>query len=82
MKKILIGTMLLLTLSTSLVSCRSFDADNGRYGYYNNQVDDRNNERNVTKETRDRIMNSYDKAKNNVKNAIGNAADDVRNMMK
>ncbi len=82
MKKILIGLALLSTLSMSLVSCRSYNADNGTYGYYNGNADDRNNERSVTKETRDRIMNSYDKAKNNVKNAIGNAADDVRDMMK
>ena len=82
MKKILIGLALISALSMSLVSCRNYDADNGTYGYYNNRVDDRENNRNVARETRDRIMNSYDKAKNNVKNAFDNVTDDVKDMMR
>lgn len=82
MKKLLIGLALISTLSMSLVSCRNYDADNGTYGYYNNRTDDRENNRNVARETRDRIMKSYDKAKNNVKNAVDNVTDDVRDMMR
>ena len=82
MKKLLIGLALISTLSMSLVSCRTYDADNGTYGYYNNRTDDRENNRNVARETRDRIMKSYDKAKNNVKNAVDNVTDDVRDMMR
>lgn len=82
MKKLLIGLALISTLSMSLVSCRNYDADNGTYSYYNNRADDRENNRNVAKETRDRIMKSYDKAKNNVKNAVDNVTDDVKDMMR
>lgn len=82
MKKIIIGLLVLLTLSFSLVSCRNYDADNGTYGYYNNRADDRENNRNVAKETRDRLMKNYDKAKNNVKNAVDNVTDDIKDMMK
>ena len=82
MKKILLGLVLFSALSMSLVSCRSYNAENGTYGYYNGDENDRNNERSVTKETRDRIMHSYDKAKNNVKNAVDNVTNDVRNMMR
>ena len=82
MKKLLIGLALISTLSMSLISCRNYDADNGDYSYYNGRIEDRENNRNVAKETRDRVMKSYDKAKNNVKNAVDNVTDDVKNMMK
>ena len=82
MKKIIAGLLVLLSLSFSLVSCRNYDAENGSYSYYNGRTEDRENNRNVAKETRNRVMKSYNKAKDNVKNAVDNVTDDVKNMMK
>ncbi len=82
MKKLILGLCLLSTLSFSLVSCRNYNAENGRYGYYNDRVNDRENNRNVANDTRDRIMRNYDKAKNNVKNAVDNVTNDVKDMMR
>lgn len=84
MKKLIIGLALVSTLSLSLVSCRNYDANDGMYGYYNNRATDREyNERmnNVPGSTKNRIKDSYNKAKDNVKNTFDSAADYIGNAM-
>ncbi len=84
MKQAIIVVAIIALLSFSLVSCRNYDADDGMYGYYNNRTTDREyNERtnDVPESTKDRIKNSYNKAKNNVKNTFDNATEYIGNAM-
>lgn len=84
MKNAIIVAAILALLSFSLVSCRNYDADDGMYGYYNNRTTDREyNERmdNVPENTKNRIKDSYNKAKENVKNTFDNATEYIGNAM-
>ncbi|MBE6700419.1 MAG: hypothetical protein E7582_00810 [Ruminococcaceae bacterium] len=82
MKKICLAIGLVSILSLSLTSCRNFEAQNGRYGYYNDRVTDREyNERNMADKTENRIRNSYENAKSNIKNTFDNATEYIGNAM-
>lgn len=84
MKKICVVVAIFALLTFSLVSCRNYSADDGMYGYYNNRSTDREyNERmnNVPENTKNRIQNSYDKAKKNVKDTFDNATEYIGNAM-
>ncbi len=76
MKKLCIALALILVLSFALVSCRGFDTNDGMYGYYNENTTDRDyNERRNETNTERKIRDSYERAKNNVKNTIDSAAE-------
>ena len=82
MKKLLTAAVLLATLALSLTSCRNYNAENGRYGYYNNRTTDREyTERMVPDSAKQRIKDSYDNAKSNIKNTFDNATEYIGNAM-
>ena len=82
MKRICLALVLVSALSLSLTSCRNYDSTDGRYGYYNNRVTDREyNERNTSNTTENKIRKSYDNAKNNIKNTFDNATEYIGNAM-
>ncbi len=81
MKKIILAVAMVALMSTTLVSCRNYDADNGMYSYYNDSVRDRNKENSVDQNTKNRIKNSYNKAKENVKNGFESATNYIGNAM-
>lgn len=89
MKKLCVVAAIIALLTFSLVSCRNYNADDGMYGYYNNRTTDReynertNNARtgNVPENAKNRIKNSYNKAKENVKDTFDNATEYIGNAM-
>lgn len=81
MKYAIAVTAIIALLSFSLVSCRNYDMTDGTYGYYNDRATDRENgnKRSVPESTKNRIMDSYNKAKNSVKNTVDSAAEYIGN---
>ena len=75
--------MIALALSTSLVSCRNYNAEDGMYGYYNDNYRDRDRDMTdrVPENTKNRIVDSYNKAKGKVKRAFDSGAEYIDNAM-
>ena len=79
MKKICILLALTFVFSVSLVSCRNYDARDGRYDYYNDPTFYDTRERSTVGERVDRginraergIKNGFDRAENGFENVTG-----------